>query len=931
MGGGIAAGIVFGTKHGKAKKDPLCKWNSYRLPTVWRPESYHWGVAPQFQEPFNFNGAVTVQLTATDTAECIVLNQHELQIDSVRYAWQGEDFSDKDLPVTMVSEHDQFIVKLPHSARKGASVTLLIHYSGALGRNNAGLYLSTYEQDNETVPMIVTQFEATYARRAFPCFDEPAFKANFSISITGVPAGFTALANMPLASPPQNASDGTFRWDFQSSVRMSSYLVALAAGRLIHKSTTLPATADRGPVELGAWSRDGFQDQLGYSLAALADILPYYEERFQVPFPLPKQDMLAIPDFAAGAMENWGLITYRESAMLGNVSTSAQSQLQRIAVVVAHELAHQWFGDLVTMDWWSSLWLNEGFATFTEYRGADHFNPSFQMLNQFVPTDPQTALAVDANAASHALTRSEVTTPAQIEEMFDGISYSKGASVISMVASYLGDDTFNNGIANYLDEHAFGNASPDDLWAALGEAAGDDNLQANMQGWVNQVGYPVVSLSWNEAGTGLQATQQRFLRGAYSRSEAEEEGTLDTTWWVPFTYTVQGAADVQRAAFAGRTLDSDIPLAGGKWLKANADAAGYYRVNYPSSVWEAQLQYLTSNPGAATQLNANDRSNLLNDLTAIVMSGTPGAMGTDAGVNATLLLRFAAAWRFEDSWTAWRPGVSLFASLTSLLHGDEAGGPTGADGQCLQAAHNYAADTLTAITAAVGWEVAPGSGPEAPIRTLLRTLVLQAAVDHGVPSAVSEALARYDAYMAGNTSVLTADTRAVAFSAAVANKPGREAWDAMKALYIANPNDATLRKQASYAMADAQDSGLLQATLDFALSDDVRAQDSVSIVTAVAGNPGGRQLAWQFFKDNFQTFMDRYGQGGFAISNLVNGVASHFVTAPMATAVQERFDAFPVPAAEIEVEEALEAINAHVAFLDASKDQLCQWLTAHHS
>ncbi len=613
--------------------------------------------------------------------------------------------------------------------------------------------------------------------------------------------------------------------------------------------------------------------------------------------------------------------------MLGNKTTSAQSHLQRIAVVVAHELAHQWFGDLVTMDWWSSLWLNEGFATFTEYRGANHFDSSFQMLDQFVPTDPQAAMAVDAFGSSHALTRTDVQSPAQIEEMFDGISYSKGASVISMVESYLGTDTFNNGIAAYLRAHAYGNAGPNDLWSALGEAAADDALAKDMPEWNMQPGFPLISLKWSDASkNALSASQSRFFSGQYSKQVAQHAGVANVDWWVPFTYFSQSNNDTKRMAFSGATAADTVPApAAGQWVKGNADTAGYYRVNYPVEIWEAFRSYLVDNAPTADALTANDRSGLLSDLKAIVLSNAPEEE-VGAGVNATLLMRFANMLRTESTWTVWTPGTGLLSTFNSYLHGDDAA-PTGDAKACHNNFNAFAAELLTPIVTAVGWDATPVNGaPEPPIRTLLRTRVLSAAVSFNQVSATQEAEARYLAWKGGDKTVLTADTLAVALKAAVQNNVGGNAWEEMKNIYKNNGNDATLLRQASGAMASSKNTTELQMTLEFALSDDVRGQDSVSIVTAVAGNPAGRKLAWAFFKANYATFMQRYGQGGFALSNLVKGVASHFVSKDMLQEVTAYFADTPVEAAATEVSQAIEAINAHADFLQSQGGMVCDWL-----
>lgn len=542
------------------------------------PSSYNitWMLDPDND---SFKGHVVIEGVMFNSSGCLWLNSVELEHHSIQLRstdnagkrLQHQVTGSKYLPTSQVIAY-QLDRQLPAQG----NLTIEIEFSAELGHDMIGLYVSTFGDEGNLQQIISTQFEATYARRAFPCLDDPDLKATFAIQIQGVPEGHTALSNMPLA--PDRCSVANCA-TFEPTVRMSTYLVAVVVGPLERVMTTVQSTAGT-PLDISVWAREGFGHKLQFALETAAIIIPYYEQFYSIPYPLPKCDLVAIPDFAAGAMENWGLVTFRETALLANESTSSQRELQRVAVVVSHELAHQWFGNLVTMEWWSELWLNEGFASFVEFIGVDKAWPQFRIWSTFLGGNPQEAMPADSFATSHALTATDVKTSGQIEAMFDSISYSKGASVIRMVQHHLNSqqaNTFEAGINEYLEDHAFGNARSGALWAALADAAADPELVTKMTGYTVRPGVPMVLLT--ESAEGLAISQRRFF---VSPASAKQAGEPDDTWWVPLTVEVERPGK-------DTTLDaaiSEINGLGGFSSKAlstklgyNATLAGWLKVN----------------------------------------------------------------------------------------------------------------------------------------------------------------------------------------------------------------------------------------------------------------------------------------------------------------------------------------------------------------
>ena len=456
----------------------------YRLPPNVRPTAYRLTLTPDL-ENFTFTGQVSIDLQVSESTGRVLLNAAELQITSasITDAYGGP------MPASGIlldEKRERAYLTFPREIATGRA-TLSMEFSGILNDQLRGFYRCRYtDADGADRNMAATQFEATDARRAFPCWDEPAAKATFELTLR-IPSELTAVSNtMPEAETP--AKEGTKEILFAPTPKMSTYLLAFIVG-------DLAAVEERAPngTLVRIWATRGKEEQGRFALETAVDLLTYLDFYFGIPYPLEKLDHLALPDFAAGAMENWGAITYREIALLFDPANSAANTRQRIAEIVAHEMAHMWFGDLVTMEWWDDLWLNESFASWMGNKAVDHIRPEWDMWTQFVYQDTNGGLSLDGLKNSHPI-EMQVANPAEIGELFDAISYNKGGAVLRMLEDFLGEETFRQGIHHYLKSHQYGNARTEDLWASLESVSGKP-ITAIMNTWVKQAGYPVLTVA----------------------------------------------------------------------------------------------------------------------------------------------------------------------------------------------------------------------------------------------------------------------------------------------------------------------------------------------------------------------------------------------------------------------------------------------------
>ncbi|XP_050098879.1 aminopeptidase N-like [Anopheles aquasalis] len=662
----VAALHVSGATVGRATDEPA--YTSYRLPRAFRPEHYELRVDTHLGDDrgFRFYGHVLIRMICDEDATNVTLHSKNLTLaepDMVltELGPQGRVAEDpgaqKGRPIEIkrvqyLPENDYVVVHASEVMKKNYRYEVRIPFEGPLGQGLLGYYRSSYVDatTRQKVWLSVTQFEPTNARQAFPCFDEPELKATFDVSL-GHHRRYVALSNMPVnRTEPLPNSGGRQDWVldvFDRSVPMSTYLVAYTVNDFEYREATEAAgeaAAGGGPV-FRIWTRRDALDQVDYARDIGPRVTRFYEEYFEQRFPLPKIDMIAIPDFASGAMENWGLITYRETALLYHPNVSTASSKHRVASVVAHELAHQWFGNLVTMRWWTDLWLNEGFATYVASLGVEQLHPEWHSLDEESVSNALDIFKFDALRSSHPVSVT-IGHPNQISQIFDAISYEKGSTVIRMMHQFLGEETFREGVARYLRRHIYGNAQQDDLWAALTEEAHANGVLPDafsvkrvMDSWTLQTGYPVVTVTRDYAANAAHLTQERFVSSPGGTGATDQP---DQCWWIPLTYVSaanpdfndttpkgwmecgeDGDGDAATAAtatlrFGPQKTLSDLPDAQ-QWVVFNVQLGGLYKVRYDLANYRLLVAQLNG-PDYRT-IGTINRAQLIDDAMDLAWAG----------------------------------------------------------------------------------------------------------------------------------------------------------------------------------------------------------------------------------------------------------------------------------------------------------------------
>ncbi|KAJ8733110.1 hypothetical protein PYW08_001408 [Mythimna loreyi] len=485
---------------------------------------------------------------------------------------------------------DRLILPLESALKANVDYVLQLSFEGKISNSMTGFYKSTYINDKHEVKNLgVTQFEPTSARSAFPCFDEPAFKAKFEISIAH-PETLTALSNMKVVTQEPIPDQPGWQWThFDRSVSMSTYLVAYVLSDFKSLETSY-TSKDNVTIPIKIWTRPELIGKAKYASTITPKLLEYYEDVFGVPYALDKMDLIAIPDFSSGAMENWGLVTFRETTLLFDEAESVPRDKQNVAIDIAHELAHQWFGNLVTMRWWTDLWLNEGFATYIEYVGVDHVEPEWNMFESF-SRDKMDLLRSDALKNTSPVSR-KVEDASEISQKFDEISYTKGANLIRMLNHTISEELFHKGLVIYLNQWKYSNAEENDLWAAMAKATlsepslSDLNVVAFMNSWTKQAGYPVVKVNRNYE-TGQVELEQRLFTSATDPYQK----MLDQLWHIPISYSIVDSpvdswTTKPKSWLKARTATVSMPINATQALYVNVDAIGYYRVNYDQKNWQ---------------------------------------------------------------------------------------------------------------------------------------------------------------------------------------------------------------------------------------------------------------------------------------------------------------------------------------------------------
>ncbi len=840
----------------------LQQLDPYRLPLSAHPTRYDVRLRPDLASA-TFTGSVRIDVDVDEPLDHLVLNAIELSIEHVEIDGHAAHYE--------LDEATERLVVLPAAPITPGSLELSIDFEGTINDKLRGFYRSTYtdEAGDEQV-IATTQMQSTDCRRAFPCWDEPEFKAVFGITLD-VESGLTAVSNGAEAERVEEGPRTVIR--FADTMVMSSYLVAFVVGRL---EATAPVDVDGIPVRVIHVPGKGHL--AGFALETAAFCIRWFQDYYDIPYPSDKIDLLALPDFAAGAMENLGCITFRESLLLIDPDTSTQTEQQRVVDVVAHELAHMWFGDLVTMRWWNGIWLNEAFATFMEVAACDAFRPEWQRWT-FFGTERSAAFAVDSLESTRPV-EFEVRSPADSEGMFDVLTYQKGGALLRMLEQYLGAERFRDGVRLYLGRHSYGSTETNDLWDAIEESTGEP-VRRIMDSWIWQPGYPLVSARLD--GTDVVLAQRRFLFGQHSAD------TGAANWAVPVG--VGNGGDVRSVLVDTEPVRVPLTDPAGV-VVVNTGGSGFFRVAYDEPL-RSRLS------GDTLQgLSVIERYGLVDDAWAATLAGR---------MSAPDMLGFLRGFGSERDQIVWSSIAVALRGLGRLV-----------DGDALAEFQRVVRDLVGPALADLGDPQAGEPDLDAKLRGLLTGLAGVLGQD---PAAITRGRELFDAAAADPASV---DAELLAAATSIVAATGDEAD--FERMLEGFRHGSTPQEQLRHLMALAEfdDADLIGRTCAFALSGEVKTQNAPFLLHNTIANRNHGWLAWEIVRNHWEEANDRFPTN--TIVRMVGSVPT--LDRPEQVAdVAAFFAEHPIPQSAKTLEQVLERQRVNAALRDRDADPLAASLT----
>jgi aminopeptidase N len=853
-----------------------------RLPTTVVPEHYDLAFDVDLSRAA-FTGVETIRVRLTAPTRRIVLHALDLRFESATIAAAGQS---QTASVTLDRSSETAALTVARELPAGPA-DIRVTFSAPLNASLRGFYLSRANGRNYAV----TQFESTDARRAFPCFDEPAFKATFSIALT-IDRRDSAISNGRLLSDTPGPGPNRHTLRFAESPTMSTYLVAMAVGDF----ECLEGASDGIPIRVCATPD---KKALGHiALDAAERILAFYDRYYSIKYPFGKLDVVAVPDFAAGAMENTASIFYREADLLASSSSASVAEVERVWDVLAHEMAHQWFGDLVTMAWWDDLWLNEGFATWMENQPLAAMKPEWEMDVE-AARDADRAKALDALAATRPI-HAPVTTPAAIEASFDVIAYQKGGSVMRMIEGYLGREAFRRGVNAYLEAHRYGNATSVDFWTAVARASGQP-VDRIMPSFVNEPGVPLVDVSLAcEAGRAqLSLRQQRFTASAASSGSG-----ASTVWSIPLAIKTATSADAPFQLFDAPSQALSLEPAGAQragsacpaWAFVNRGAMGYFRTAYAPELLRAMA------PDVESRLTPAERVSLVDDEWALVRAGRHTAAD---------FLSLAAGYRGERS-------SGVLAQLDEPLRFIGEHLTTDATRERY---HGFVRGLLRPLYDELGIAAAASDTDD---RRALRAAVIDTLGNVGRdPDVARDAARAIDAAQSGGAAL--DPTAADAIVAVAASRGDAHTFEALAAA-AAHATSPGEHYRYLYSLAGFTDPALIRRGLEGVLSPDLRAQDASPYLMRFFRNPAARVPAWTFVKQHWDALAPKVMV--FGGDRRIVGALGAFCDAGTRDDIRAFFAAHPLPATSRVLAQTLERIDACIALRTSQTPVVTTWLDA---
>jgi puromycin-sensitive aminopeptidase len=828
-----------------------------RLYRFFKPSRYELHLATD-KTNLSFNGQVTILGDIEKDQKKLRLHSKDLSVEQVSVNGYECEFKQK-------NKFDELVINIPKNCP--GNLKIQITFKGDITKQMHGLY-PCKSRSGEVI--LATQFESHHAREVFPCIDEPEAKAVFSLKISG-DINDIILANTESVS---EEADGQVKTSlFADTPLMSTYLLAFVTGNLDCQETT-----SRDGVKVRAWATPDQSAYTSFALDVATKSLEFYNDYFGIPYPLNKCDIVALPDFAAGAMENWGLLTFRETCLLVDPANTSLESQQYVAMIVAHEVAHQWFGNLVTMRWWNDLWLNEGFASWIEFMAVDKIFPEWRVWTQFIAIEQHQAFRLDALNNTHAI-EVEVPNPDEINTIFDSISYSKGACVIHMLHGYLGKNNFRLGLVHYLNKYAYKNTETSDLWDALAEASG--LKVADFIGhWTKQKGFPYVSLE--KSGNHIKLSQERFL------ANGNKAGS-PAIWPIPLL-----ADNLPEAIFDTKELVLDLKS---NYVKLNAGQAGFYITKYWPAVYETFADKIKNN-----QLAETERIGLLSDMLALAKAGH---------LPAVELLNILKAFKNDTSLPVWNSVAACLGDIRHIL-GDDV----------RQQIKPFIRQLVDEQYNRLGWIEKPS---EVNFDKMLRPLILGLASGADNEQATAEAKSRFDS--AKSIIDIGSNLRSMILTS-VARRGGQTEFNRMINMLktTKSPEDTIIL---THSISNYKNPKQYKKAIKLIKSDYVRLQDIHYWIVYGLANPEARIATWDWIKNNWGWLKANMGND-MAYPRLPLYISKAFNTQEFLADFNNFFDSMHEPALNRGIKQGKETIKTQAAWRKRDEQAVLDWLKTNY-
>ena len=771
---------------------------------------------------FKFLGNEAITIDAKKKTKKVSINASHMKILDANIESKGNRIKLLSKRFNQDKEELELVFKNSFSGR----AILHIDFEGENNDKMYGFYRSKYVSNGKEHYMLTSQFEAADARSAFPCFDEPEFKATFDVSLI-IPKELDAISNTAI-KVVDRISSSLKEVTFNTTPKMSTYLLYLGVGKFEYVEGEL------GNLKIRVVTVPGKKDQSHIALEYGKKFIDFYQKYFRIKYPLSKLDLIAVPDFAAGAMENWGAITFREVALLATEKGTPVSIKQQIAETIAHELAHQWFGDLVTMNWWDDLWLNESFATFMSYKAMDAVFPKWEMMKQYLDDTVSTALSADQYRSTHPISV-KVNTPAEVDQIFDEISYEKGGSVLYMIENYVGNDVFRNGLTSYLRSHSYSNATKYDLWSAIDDAARKSGKKLHTvsvaTAWINKAGYPIIDVSGSYGNVILN--QKRFLVLGSDKNSG--------TWPIPVHYLL---SNKKQGSMLFDKKSEKINIAESKWIKINHTQFGLYRV-----VYDANLLKNISSAIANGEIKGADAWGIENDLFAYARSGR---------IKVDEYLDFVKKCCYDSDYPLNFSVSGHLGWLRIMSRGEKwIKGIEDVDFEF----HRY-------ILYRTGWV---RKNNEANITTMLRGIAISRLGIYGDKDTVSKLRNMFNQICSGKGGSIDPNLRSCIYSVSAWHGDA-DTYSKIVGMYkkAKMPDE---KRRLLGALANFRSKNLINKSLEFSISRDVRLQDTFAISAIASGNPEAIELVWVWTKKNWKLLKSKFDRGTHMLSRFVENAS----------------------------------------------------------